>query len=170
MTIHDRSHRCLGRWAASLLGLLMALATPPRGAFAGDVTAFVTLPSPREEWGRGYGAALTSTWFQVLNFEGEAARLQGELPDTSMTTFTGSALLGPRVGIFTPYGGVGVGLFRQTVASDSDLGTLKALILGAKVKLGPLVIVKGEYRRLSLSGTPLVPLTSRVAAGVGISF
>ena len=134
------------------------------------MTAFVTLPSPREEWGRGYGAALNSTWFQILNFEGEAARLQGELPDTSMTTFTGSACLGPHIGILTPYGGVGVGLFRQTQADDSDIGTLKAVILGVKVKLGPLVIVKGEYRRLTLSGTPLVPLTSRVAAGVGISF
>ena len=155
---------------AALTGLLLALAAAPRGAEAGDVTAFVTVPSPREAWGRGYGAALTSTWFQVLNFEGEAARLPGELPDTSMTTFTGSALLGPRVGIFTPYGGVGVGLFRQTVAADSDFGTLKALIFGAKVRLGPLVIVKGEYRRLTLSGTPLVPVTSRIAAGVGISF
>lgn len=134
------------------------------------MTAFVALPSPRDEWGRGYGAALTSTWFRVLSFEGEACRMQGEVLDTSMTSFTGSALLAPPVGIVTPYGGVGVGLFRQTVQGDSDLGTLKALILGAKLKLGPLVIVKGEYRRLTLSGTPLVPLTSRVSAGVGISF
>ena len=151
-----------------LLGVSLGLAAPR--AEAGDVTAFVTQPSPREEWGRGYGAALTSTWFQIIHFEGEAARLQGALTDTSMTTFTGSACLGPHVGIFTPYGGLGVGLFRQTVANDSDLGTVKALILGAKVKLGPLVIVKGEYRRISLSGSPLVPLTSRVSAGVGISF
>ena len=156
--------------ALGLVGLVLALAGGSREAEAGDVTAFVTLPSPREEWGRGYGAALTSTWFTVLHFEGEAARLPGELPSTSMTTFTGSALLGPKVGLLTPYGGVGVGLFRQTVGSESDLGTLRALIFGAKLKLGPLVIVKGEYRRLSLSGTPLVPLTSRVAAGVGISF
>jgi hypothetical protein len=170
MIIQNRPSPALGRGAVALLGLFLALAVAPTGATAGDVTAFVTLPSPREEWGRGYGAALTSTWFQVLHFEGEAARLQGELPDTSMTTFTGSALLGPKVGVLTPYGGVGVGLFRQTVASESDLGTLRALIFGAKVRLGPLVIVKGEYRRLSLSGTPLVPLTSRVAAGVGISF
>jgi hypothetical protein len=152
------------------LAALMVLGGVPTGAAAGDVTAFVALPSPHEEWGRAYGAALTSTWFQVLSFEGEAARLQGELSDTSMTTFTGSALLAPPVGILTPYGGVGVGLFRQTVLDDSDLGTLRALIFGAKVKLGPLVIVKGEYRRLTLSGTPLVPLTSRVALGVGISF
>ena len=170
MMMEGRFSRSLGRGVFALLGLLLVFVVPPPTATAGDVTAFVTLPSPSEEWGRGYGAALTSTWFQVLHFEGEAARLQGELPDTAMTTFTGSALLRPRVGLLTPYGGVGVGLFRQTVGSDSDLGTLRALIFGAKLKLGPLVIVKGEYRRLSLSGTPLVPLTSRVAAGVGISF
>jgi hypothetical protein len=170
MMTKGRPSSLLGGGVFALLGLLLVFAATPPMATAGDVTAFVTLPSPSEEWGRGYGAALTSTWFQVLHFEGEAARLQGELPDTAMTTFTGSALLGPKVGLLTPYGGVGVGLFRQTVGSDSDLGTLRALIFGAKLKLGPLVIVKGEYRRLSLSGTPLVPLTSRVAAGVGISF
>lgn len=170
MMIDMRALRRFGKAIGAVLGVVLAVAIPPPEAEAGDVTAFVTLPSPREEWGRGYGAALTSTWFQVLHFEGEAARLQGELPDTSMTTFTGSALLGPRVGLLTPYGGVGVGLFRQTVGSESDLGTLRALIFGAKFKLGPLVVVKGEYRRLSLSGTPLVPLTSRIAAGVGISF
>ncbi len=162
----------LGRqsWTPCVAALLGSFCLGPAAAMAGDVSAFVALPSPREQWGRGYGAALTSTWFQILSFEGEAARIQGKALDTSMTSFTGSALLAPPVGIVTPYGGVGVGVFRQTLPGDSDFGTLKALILGAKLKVGPLVIVKGEYRRLSLSGTPRVSLTSRLSAGVGISF
>jgi len=153
-----------------LAGALMAGAMAvPGGVEGGDITAFVTLPAPMDTWGRGYGAALSSTWFQALSLEGEAARLPGESTDAAMTSFTGSALLAPPIGILTPYGGIGVGVFRQTLGLDTDLGTLKAFILGAKVKLG-VVVLKGEYRRLTLSGTPLLPMTARVSAGAGISF
>src|SRR5947207_2452999 len=79
-----------------------ALASP-RPAAAGDVTAFVAFPSPTDTWGRGYGAAISSTWFKILNFEGEGARLPGDTNDASMTSFMGSALVAPPVGIVTPY-------------------------------------------------------------------
>jgi hypothetical protein len=152
------------------LGLVFAiLAALPETAKAGDITAFVALPAPTSVWGRGYGATLSSTWFQAVSLEGEAARMPGDSTEAGMTSFTGSALLAPPIGIVTPYGGVGVGLFRQTVGLDTDTGTLKAFILGAKVKLG-LVVIKGEYRRLTLSGTPLLPMTARISAGAGITF
>jgi outer membrane protein with beta-barrel domain len=141
---------------------------PP--AAAGDVTAFVALPSPTDTWGTGYGAAISSTWFKVLNFEGEGARLPGDSADASMTSFTGSALVAPPVGIFTPYGGLGIGLFRQTLGTLSDTGVVRALVLGVKVKIGPVLVVKGEYRRLSLSGEPLLEMTHRISAGAGIAF
>ena len=60
-------------------------------------------------------------------------------------------------------------MFRQTVGTESDTGTLKAFILGAKVQLG-LVVLKGEYRRITLSGTPLLNMTARISAGAGIAF
>jgi hypothetical protein len=149
--------------------LLAAVTLVPKPAAAGDITAFLALPAPRETWARGYGATLSSTWFQAIALEGEAARLPGDSTDAAMTSFTGSALLAPPIGIVTPYGGVGVGLFRQTLGTESDVGTLKAFILGAKIKLG-LVVIKGEYRHLTLSGTPLLPMTARISAGAGISF
>jgi hypothetical protein len=138
-------------------------------AEAGDITAFVTLPAPTDRWDRGYGASLSSTWFSVIGLEGEAARLPGQDLEGSMTSFTGSALLAPPLGIVTPFGGVGVGVFRQSLGSETDLGTLRAFILGVKVKLG-LVVVKGEYRKIELSGEPLLPMTARVSVGAGISF
>jgi len=147
---------------------LLAHATP---APAGDVTAFVALPSPSDRWNHGFGAALSSTWFNVLTFEGEAARIPGETMDTSMSSFTASALISPPIGALTPYGGVGVGLFRQNIGSfESDTGRLTAWIVGAKVKLGGLIVLKGEYRRLDLSGTPLLDMDSRYSAGAGIAF
>lgn len=145
------------------------LAGPASSAEAGDVTAFMAFPSPGDQWERGYGAALTSTWFNVLSFEGEAARIPGETTDAGMSSFTASALLSPPVGAVTPYGGVGVGLFRQNVGSDSDIGRLKALIVGAKVKLGGLIVLKAEYRRLDL-GDSLLEMDSRISAGAGIAF
>jgi len=152
-----------------LAAVVASVAAVPRAVSAGDVTAFVALPAPTEIWSRGYGATLSSTWFQALCLEGEAARLPGDRTDAAMTSFTGAALLAPPIGIVTPYGGLGYGLFRQTLGATSDTGTLRALIFGAKVKIG-LVVVKGEYRRLTLSGTPLLPMTARISAGAGITF
>jgi len=149
--------------------VLAACLAAPGDAGAGDITAFLAYPAPTATWARGYGAAISSTWFTVISLEGEAARLPGDSTDTAMTSFTGSALLAPPIGFLTPYGGLGVGVFRQTLGNDSDTGTLKAFILGAKIKLG-LLVLKGEYRRLSLSGTPLAPMTARISAGAGISF
>jgi hypothetical protein len=162
--------RPLHRLPRALATLAAAFVIPVASARAGDVTAFVALPTPTENWSRGYGAALTSTWFKVLTFEGEAARVAGETPEAGMTSFTASAFLSPPIGGLVPYGGVGVGLFRQTLGSDSDLGRLRALVLGVKVRLKDLIVLKGEYRRLELSGDPLLAMDSRVSFGAGVSF
>jgi hypothetical protein len=155
---------------ALLTTLAAALAVAPAPAEAGDVTAFVALARPSENWERGFGATLSSTWFQALALEGEAARLPGETPDASMTSFTGAALLAPPIGIFTPYGGLGLGVYRQTLGGDSDYGTLRALVLGAKLKIGGILVLKGEYRRLTLDDDALIFARDRVSAGAGISF
>jgi hypothetical protein len=63
-----------------------------------------------------------------------------------------------------------VGLFRQSVGGRTDTGRLKAMILGAKIKVGGLLVLKGEYRKLDLSGSPLLDLDTRVSVGAGISF
>src|SRR5262249_55863327 len=104
-----------------------------------------------------------------ISLEGEAARLPGDSSSISMTSFTGSALLAPPLKFLVPYGGLGFGIFRQSVGTLSDTGTLKAFILGLKFKLG-LLVLKGEYRRLSLSGPPPAEMTARITAGAGISF
>jgi hypothetical protein len=164
----DQVRSGLAPMLVSLAFALVAAAADP--AAAGDVTVFVALPSPTETWGRGYGAALSSTWFRVLTFEGEAARVPGKTPDAGMTSFTASALLSPPIGSLIPYGGVGVGLFRQTLGTESDLGRLRALVLGVKLRLQDLIVLKAEYRRLELSGDPLLTMDSRVSFGAGIAF
>jgi len=150
--------------------LAVAVLAPPREVAAGDVIAFVAQPSPTDTWALGFGAAISSTWFKLLNFEGEGARLPGDSSGISMTSFTGSALVAPPIGFITPYGGLGIGLFRQTLGTLSDTGVMHALIFGVKVKIGPVFVIKGEYRRQNLSGNPLLEMTHRVSAGAGIAF
>lgn len=148
---------------------LLALLVGSREASAGDVTAFVTFPSPGDQWNRGYGAALSTSWFQAINLEGEAARIPGALGDSNMTSFTGSALLAPPLGPLVPYGGFGVGLYQQTVGDDSDTGVVRCFVLGVKLKLG-LAVLKGEYRRITLPDDALIEMDRRYSFGAGVSF
>jgi hypothetical protein len=154
------------RLAPVLCLVFLAFSAPAR---AGDVTAFVAFASPTEAWGQGYGAALSSTWFSVVSFEGEAARIPGERPEDTMTSFTGSALLAPPIRFLIPYGGLGVGVFRQSVGSDTDTGVMRCLVLGIKLKAG-LVVVKGEFRKIDLPAESLLAMDKRFSVGAGISF
>ena len=152
-------------FALSAAGLLAAA---PR-AEAGDVTAFMTFPSPSDHWARGYGAALTSTWFGTIGLEAEAARVPLESAEGTMTSFTGSVLLAPPLGLLVPYGGVGIGVYRQSVSEVGETSTVRTLVLGAKVKVG-LLVVRGDYRRIRLGGDPLLPMSHRLSVGAGITF
>src|SRR4051794_6965397 len=100
------------RWLGT--ALFAAVLLCPQWVSAGDVTVFTAGSGPSERWGSGYGAALSSTWFRFGTFEAEVARMDGQDADSGMTSFTGSALLSVPLSFVTPYGGVGVGLFRQT--------------------------------------------------------
>ena len=46
---------------------------------------------------------------------------------------------------------------------------LRCFVVGLKLKLG-LALVKGEYRRITLSGEPLLPMDRRISFGAGVSF
>ena len=151
------------------LVLALVLATAAAPALAGDVTIFAARSTPNENWGTAYGASLSSTWFRVINLEAEAARNPGKLPEEIMTTFTGSAFLALPLGRLVPYGGPGVGFFRQSRSDRSDTGFVKSFAVGAKLKLG-VILLRGEWRRINLSGVPLLEIDSRIAAGVGIDF
>jgi hypothetical protein len=154
---------------ACRVALVLLLGMAARHARAGDVTIFAARPTPSENWGTAYGASLSSTWFRVINLEAEAARHPGQLPEEIMTTFTGSAFLALPLGRLVPYGGPGVGFFRQSRSDRSDTGFVKSFAVGAKLKLG-VILLRGEWRRINLSGVPLLEIDSRIAAGVGIDF
>src|SRR5262245_56240545 len=100
-----KRRHCL-RTAVGLAFLLLS----PMPARALEAVVFLSHASPAV-WATGIGGTLSSTWFRLVSFEAELGRQPGEPIDSSMTSFTASALLAPPVGPFTPYGGFGVGVF-----------------------------------------------------------
>ena len=157
------------RWSVPLSLALVAL-VPSAPAQAGDLTAFAVFGSPGENWKTGYGAALSWGILPFVSIEGEAARVPGEVPDSSMTSFTGSAFLSPPTGNISIYGGLGVGYFRESVGVVEDTGVLTAFIVGVKAKVSGALVLKGEYRKLKLPDDVLAKLDSRISVGAGISF
>jgi hypothetical protein len=156
------------RRAAVLLAPLILLAAAR--ASASEITAFLAIATPEEAWASGVGGAFSLSFFSILHFEGELARQPGEVESASMYTLTGSVLVAPPIGRLVPYAGLGIGGFRQELGVVSDTGTLHALIAGLKFKIGPIFLVKGEYRRIDLSGGPLLDIEHRLSVGAGLSF
>ena len=156
-----------------LLGVMALACLTPLGsgsdARAGEVAVFVGEPSPGEEFGKAYGGSFSATFFRLVALEAEVARYPGILDEQGMTSFSTSAFLAPTIGFLTPYGGFGVGAFRQTLGPNDDNGTLTLFALGLKVRLG-IVVLRAEYRTLGLSGEPLFPVEKRYSLGAGIDF
>jgi hypothetical protein len=151
---------------AAFFVLSPALAVP---AQAIEVTAFLSDARP-SVWGTGVGATLTTTWVKLIALEAELARQPGLPVDSSMTSFSATALLAPPIGPITPFGGFAVGVFRQSRGTLRDNGTLKAFVLGAKLKIAGLVVIRAEYRAIDLSGEPPLGMDQRFSGGIGISF
>lgn len=145
--------------------LLLVSALPARAV---ELTAFLSSASPGENWKRGVGATLTTTWFRVVALEAELANQPFEPGEGGLTTFTGTALLAPPVGRLVPFAGLGVGAFRRTVLGDTDTSSHSCLVAGLKLKLG-LLVLRGEYRKFDLDD-PAGRLDSRVSLGAGVSF
>ena len=156
-----------------LIGLValacLAVLASGSSARSGEIAVFVGEPSPGESFGKAYGGSLSGTFFRLVTFEAEVARYPGILDGQGMTSFSTGAFLAPTIGFLTPYGGFGVGVFRETLVDDSDNGTLTFFALGLKVHIG-IVVLRGEYRTLGLSGEPLFAVDKRYSVGAGIDF
>ena len=79
--------------------------------------------------------------------------MPGETTDTGMSSFTASALLAPPIGASPPTAASASACSARTSATRVRHGHgCTALDRRGKVKLGGLIVLKGEYRRLDLSG------------------
>jgi hypothetical protein len=146
---------------------IVLMSTLPAGA--AEVSAFLAVAKPGENWAGGAGGAFGITLLQALQFEAEGARMPGEIPDQSQWSLVGSALLAPSFGRLIPYAGLGVGGYWQKELGRNDTGIVRNVVLGVKLKLG-LALVKAEYRKVSLPEEALVEMRHRFSVGAGVSF
>jgi hypothetical protein len=172
--VHARRHRALRARLmrpVPLLAIAIALAlVGPTASDSAELSAFMVTGSPGT-WGTGFGGALTITILDIAAVEGEIANMVGEFPaDGDMWTASGAALIRPSLGRFQPFGGLAVGVYRQSFVGHDVNGTMSALVLGLKIKLVLGIGVKGEYRRVGLTDVPFVPLHDRYTLGATLTF
>ena len=169
MLTRARRARRLSRVSGFLIAALASLSLPARCG-AGEITVFVTQNSPRDVWRTGQGAALSLGLLKVVQFEAEGARVAGDAGDARLTYFTTGAALRLPLKTFTPYAGLGLGLYHQSQGDTWKISSLDATFVGVKLRLAELIVLKGEYRWIALHGKPALPLDSRLALGAGIAF
>jgi hypothetical protein len=136
---------------------------------AGEIGAFLTVPTPRKDWGAGFGvhAALISLPF--LQAGGEFARIKGDDPLTSIETYTAQVELNPPSLKVSPFIGLGVGAYRQKHGTTSDWGSLNSIFGGVRIPIGAARL-RAEFRKLGLSGTPRVGMDKRFSMGLSFRF
>ena len=158
------------RHALVALLLAAALVASPRPARAAELTAFLSGGSPGELWSTGYGGMLTITLFNLVSGEIEGAWQGGALPSTSLFSLSAKAYIGPSFGRVVPYGGIGAGVYRESLPGESDTGTLGLVFLGAKLKFPFGLVIRGEYQWVNLPAPAPVDLDRRYIFGLGLSF
>jgi hypothetical protein len=141
-----------------------------RLAAPAEVGAFVSGADPGELWGAGWGGNLTITLFNLVGGELEGAWQGGDLPSTSLLTFSAKAYIGPQFGRFVPYGGLGAGVYRESTPGDSDTGTLGLVFLGVKLKFPFGLVVRGEFQWVDLPMAAPVDVDHLYFVGLGLSF
>ena len=157
---------------APLLGLLVAglLLGSVRTASPAELTVFASGAGPGETWSTGYGGMMTITLFNIVGGEIEGAWQGSDLPSTSLFSLSAKAYLSPQFGRFVPYGGLGAGVYRESVLNNSDTGTLGLIFLGVKFKFPMGLVLRGEYQWVDLPMAAPVDLEHRYIFGVGLSF
>jgi opacity protein-like surface antigen len=143
---------------------------PAREARGAEISALVGSGSPGEDWGSLWGGMLTISLFSIVHGEIEGAWQGGAFEGTSLYTASAKAYLGPSIGRFVPYGGIGAGVYHQSQPVDDDQGTTGLVFVGAKLKFPMGLVLRAEYQWLDLPDAAPVPLENRYFFAVGLSF
>jgi hypothetical protein len=150
--------------------LVAAVLAPAPAADAAEIAAFAAGAEPGETWDTGYGGMLTITLFNIVSGEIEGAWQDGALADRSIVTLAAKAYVGPSIGRFVPYAGLGAGLYRESLPGKSDQGTSGLVFAGAKLKFPFGLVIRAEYQWITLPDEVLLPLDNRYLLAAGLSF
>jgi len=151
----------------------LAAATVLGGARPGapaEVTVLLSGADPGETWKKGYGGALSISLFNIIGGEIEGIWQGSEQESTSHFSLSAKAYLAPPFGTFVPYGGIGIGLYRESLPGSSDTGSLGLVFVGAKLKFPVGLVVRAEYQWVDMPTPAPLDLDHRYFAGLGLSF
>jgi len=158
------------RVAAFGLVLAALAALPARDSRAAEISVLVGSGSPSTAWGTLWGGMLTITLFNIVHGEVEGARQGGAFEGTSLYTASAKAYLGPTFGRLVPYGGIGAGVYHESLPVGDDQGTTGLVFLGAKLKFPMGLVLRGEYQWVNMPDAAPVQLDNRYFFAVGLSF
>lgn len=158
------------RVATLALALTAIAAGPARDSRAAEISVLVGGASPSSSWGGAWGGILTITLFNIVHGEVEGVRQGGAFDGTSLYTASAKAYLGPSLGRFVPYGGIGAGLYHESLPGDDDQGTTGLVFLGVKLKFPIGLVLRGEYQWVDMPDAAPLPLDNRYFLAVGLSF
>ncbi len=150
-----------------LVGALLAPAAPARAA---EISVLVGSGSPGTVWGTVWGGMLTISLFNIVYGEIEGAHQGAEIGGPSLYTVAAKAYLGPSIGRLVPYGGIGAGVYHESVSVGDDQGTTGLVFAGAKLKFPFGLVVRGEYQWVSMPDAAPVKLEHRYFFAAGLSF
>lgn len=154
-------------WAAGGLAVGMLLLAP--GAGAGELGAFLTLPTPTKDWGTGFGFHAAVISLPFVQAGGEFARMKSEDTLVTVETYTAQAELNPPSVKISPFIGLGVGAYREKFGGASDWGSLNTIFGGLRVPIGAARL-RAEFRKISLSGKPRLNVDKRFSLGISFRF
>ncbi len=163
--------KLLGRVVPIALALLLAFLVPATPAQAAEIAVQVGTASPTANWGTSWVGSLTISLFSIVHGEIEGSYIgpDGET-GPSLYTAAAKAYLGPTIGRFVPYGGIGVGVYHENMPVDDDEGTTGLVFAGVKLKFPMGLVLRGEYQWVDMPDAAPVKLDSRYFFGVGLSF
>jgi hypothetical protein len=139
-------------------------------AHAAELSAFVSGANPSELWGNGFGGGLGITLFNIVGLEFEGAWQGGQTAASDMWSGSGRVYVGPTFQRFVPYLGLSTGIYRQSLNSTSNTGSLRGVFFGLKLKLPVGVVLKAEYQRIHLPDDALIPMDNKYLIGAGLTF
>jgi hypothetical protein len=163
-------HLALRRLARPAVVLALLLAGAAAESRAAELTAFAMGADPSKNWGTGYGGMLTITLFNVVGGELEGSWQGSDFAETSIVSGAAKAYIGPSIGRFVPYAGLGAGAYRESLPTQSDQGTYGLVFAGAKLKFPFGLVIRGEYQWLDLPDDVLLKLDHRYFIALGLSF
>jgi hypothetical protein len=160
-----------GRAVVVALVLSLAVLVAAAPGRAAEIAVQVGTASPTANWGTSWGGTLTISMFNIVYGEIEGAYV-GADGQTGPTFYTGAAkaYLGPTIGRLVPYGGIGAGVYHESLPGDSDEGTTGLVFVGLKLKFPMGLVLRGEYQWVSMPDAAPVKLEHRYFVAAGLSF